>query len=312
VALRRRFSASEFLDDIRRFGATYANYVGKPLSYVLATEPRPDDSNNPLRILYGNEASPADIDAVSARFDVRVIDGFGSTEGGVSITRTPDTPREALGPLVPPNEIRHPETGKVCAVARFGENGELLNAVDAVGEIVNSAGGGLFTGYYRNPDADRARMRGGIYHTGDLGYVDEHGYVYFSGRLGDWVRVDGENMGTGPIERVLLRHRAITMAAVYGVRADIGDELAAALVAPGLTARQLTDFLAAQSDLGPKQWPARVRLVDDLPRTDTFKILKRNLAADDAPPTWVRDGRALQYVAPPPPILVGSSENNPR
>ena len=300
VALRRRFSASAFLDDIRRFGATYANYVGKPLSYVLATEPRPDDKENPLRILYGNEASPADITAVTERFDVTVIDGFGSTEGGVSITRTPDTPPEALGPLVPPTEVRHPDTGKVCETARFGEHGELLNPDGAVGEIVNSSGGGLFTGYYRNPDADAERMRDGIYHTGDLGYVDDRGYVYFAGRLGDWVRVDGENMGTGPIERVLLRHESIAMAAVYGVRADVGDELAAALVAPGLTADQLTGFLATQSDLGPKQWPTRVRLVDDLPRTDTFKILKRTLASDDAPPTWVRDGRDLKYVAANP------------
>ena len=300
VALRRRFSASAFLDDIRRFGATYANYVGKPLSYVLATEPRPDDKENPLRILYGNEASPADITAVTERFGVTVIDGFGSTEGGVSITRTPDTPPDALGPLVPPTEVRHPDTGKVCQTARFGDHGELLNPDEAVGEIVNSSGGGLFTGYYRNPEADAERMRDGIYHTGDLGYVDDRGYVYFAGRLGDWVRVDGENMGTGPIERVLLRHESIAMAAVYGVRAAVGDELAAALVAPGLTADQLTGFLSSQSDLGPKQWPTRVRLVDDLPRTDTFKILKRTLAADDAPPTWVRDGRDLKYVAATP------------
>ena len=62
----------------------------------------------------------------------------------------------------------------------------------------------------------------------------------------------------------------------------------------------MTDFLATQSDLGPKQWPTRVRLVDDLPRTDTFKILKRTLASDDAPPTWVREGRDLKYVAANP------------
>ncbi|ORM35146.1 long-chain-fatty-acid--CoA ligase [Williamsia sp. 1135] len=298
VALRRKFSASAFFDDIRRFGATYANYVGKPLSYVLATPDRPDDADNPLRILYGNEASAADIVAVSKRFDVRVVDGFGSTEGGVAIARTPDTPPDALGPLTPPNEIRDPVTGRACATALFDDHGRLINADEAVGEIVNSSGGGLFTGYYRNPEADAERMRDGIYHSGDLGYVDADGYVYFAGRLGDWVRVDGENMGTGPIERVLLRHPGIAMAAVYGVRADIGDELAAALVAPDLTAAELTEFLSAQTDLGPKQWPSRVRVVSDLPRTDTFKILKRTLAADDAPPTWVRTDRSLEYITP--------------
>lgn len=56
--MRRKFSASNFLVDVRRYGATYANYVGKPLSYVLATPEQPDDANNPLRAVYGNEESP--------------------------------------------------------------------------------------------------------------------------------------------------------------------------------------------------------------------------------------------------------------
>ena len=62
MALRRKFSASQFLPDIRRYGATYANYVGKPLSYVLATPERPDDADNPLRAVYGNEGAPGDIE----------------------------------------------------------------------------------------------------------------------------------------------------------------------------------------------------------------------------------------------------------
>ncbi len=62
MVLRRKFSASQFLPDVRRYGATYANYVGKPLSYVLATPERPDDADNPLRAVYGNEGAPADVD----------------------------------------------------------------------------------------------------------------------------------------------------------------------------------------------------------------------------------------------------------
>ena len=61
IALRRKFSASQFIPDARRFHATYANYVGKPMSYILATPARPDDADNPLRIVYGNEAAPRDI-----------------------------------------------------------------------------------------------------------------------------------------------------------------------------------------------------------------------------------------------------------
>ena len=61
IALRRKFSASQFIPDVRRFDATYANYVGKPLSYVLATPPRDDDADNPLRFMYGNEGAPRDL-----------------------------------------------------------------------------------------------------------------------------------------------------------------------------------------------------------------------------------------------------------
>lgn len=95
MALRRKFSASQFLADVRRYGATYANYVGKPLSYVLATPELPDDADNPLRAVYGNEGVPGDIDRFGRRFGCVVMDGFGSTEGGVAITRTLDTPAGA-------------------------------------------------------------------------------------------------------------------------------------------------------------------------------------------------------------------------
>ncbi|WP_018178340.1 long-chain-fatty-acid--CoA ligase [Jongsikchunia kroppenstedtii] len=297
IALRRKFSASGWLPDIRKYNATYANYVGKPLAYILATPEQPDDADNPLKIMYGNEAAPGDLSAMARRFGIRIVDGFGSTEGGVAITRTPDTPDEALGPLVAPNAILDIETGEPCPIAEFDADGRLLNESAAVGELVNTGGAGAFTGYYNNPEADAERMRGGMYHSGDLGYVDADGYVYFAGRLGDWVRVDGENMGTGPIERILMRHDGIRLSAVYGVRAEVGDDLVASLVADGLTPDDLADFLAAQPDLGPKQWPKFVRVADDLPRTETFKVLKRVLKAEGAGgPGWWQLTADRRYV----------------
>ncbi|WLP89242.1 AMP-binding protein [Gordonia sp. NB41Y] len=287
IALRRRFSARGFVADVKRYGVTYANYVGKPLNYVLATDEQPDDADTRLRIVYGNEAPAADRERFARRFGCRVIDGFGSTEGGVAITRTPDTPVDALGPLRTPTAIVDPETGVPVPT---GE----------IGEIVNAAGPGLFSGYHNDPVATAERMRGGIYHTGDLGWVDDAGYIHFAGRLGDWLRVDGENLGTGPIERILLRHPKIRQAAVFGVPVEIGDEIEAALVIDGtLDPSSLTRFLESQSDLGPKQWPHRVRIVDALPETATFKTVKRHLRQADQPPTWVRSGHTFTPPAPP-------------
>jgi fatty-acyl-CoA synthase len=271
LVLRRKFSASQFLPDVRRFGATYANYVGKPLSYVLATAERPDDADNTLRAVYGNEGAPADVERFARRFDTVVMDGFGSTEGGIAIGRTPDTPPGSLGPLPDGTMIVDVDTGEPCPP--WG-TGELVNASDA----------GRFEGYYNDPEADADRMRGGVYHSGDLAYRDENGYAYFAGRLGDWMRVDGENLGSAPIERVLLRHPDVVEVAVYGVPApDVGDRVMAALVlgdGAEFDVNRFRVFLAEQPDLGPKQWPTFVRIGSNLPRTETFKVIKRQLQAE--------------------------------
>src|SRR5204863_5859436 len=74
VALARRFTASGWLPDIRRYGATWFNYTGKPLSYVLATPEEPNDADNTLRVAFGNEGSPQVVDTFARRFGVRVID----------------------------------------------------------------------------------------------------------------------------------------------------------------------------------------------------------------------------------------------
>lgn len=271
IALRRKFSASAFLADVRRFGATYTNYVGKPLSYVLATPARPDDTDNPLRIAFGNEGAPGDLERFASRFGVHVVDGFGSSEGGVAIARTPDTPAAALGPLVNGVTIVDVDTGLECQPG-------------VVGELVNTAGAGQFRGYYGDPDAEAQRMAGGIYHSGDLAYRDDDGFAYFAGRLGDWMRVDGENLGTAPIEAVLMRYPGVVEVAVYPIPdPTVGDQVMAALVlseCAGFDGAAFHEFLCAQGDLGPKQWPAKVRITAELPRTETFKVLKRRLSAE--------------------------------
>lgn len=285
LALREKFSASGWLEDVRHFGATFANYVGAPLSYILATPAREDDADNPMRIVYGNEAPPAVRAGFAERFGVRVVDGFGSTEGGVAVSRTPDTPPTALGPLPASALVVAPGTDDECPRAEIGSGGEVLNADEAVGELIG-CGAGLFAGYYNDPESDAERMRGGRYRTGDLVYVDADGYVYFAGRASTWMRVGGENLAAAPIERVLARHPQVSEVAVYGVPSPDGpgDEVAAAVVlADGASvdglAAGLREFLSAQEDLSPRQWPRYVRVTDVLPRTASFKIRARDLAA---------------------------------
>ncbi|OBI87592.1 fatty-acid--CoA ligase FadD1 [Mycobacterium sp. 1245805.9] len=299
-----KFSASHFLDDIRRYGATYMNYVGKPLAYILATPERDDDADNPLRVAFGNEANDKDIEEFARRFDVQVEDGFGSTENAVIVIREPGTPKGSIGRGVDGVAIYNSETVTECAVARFDSNGALANADEAVGELVNTAGSGFFTGYYNDPEANAERMRHGMYWSGDLAYRDADGWIYLAGRTADWMRVDGENLAAAPIERILLRHSAINRAAVYAVPDErVGDQVMAAIVlndGAELDPDSFEAFLRAQPDLSPKAWPRYVRIAADLPSTATHKVLKRQLIAEGASAgegeiLWERDGRGTAY-----------------
>ena len=296
------FSASRFLDDIRRYGATYMNYVGKPLAYILATPERPDDHDNPLRVAFGNEATDRDIAEFARRFDCQVWDGFGSTELAIIITRPDDCPPGSIGKPFPGVAVYNPETLQECEPARFDEQGRLLNPDTAIGELVNTAGAGLFRGYYNDPNVTAERMRHGMYWSGDLAYRDADGWIYLAGRSGDWMRVDGENLTAAPIERILIRLPAINRVAVYPVPDEyVGDAVMAAVVlqpGAGLTPAEFERFLAAQPDLSPKAWPSWVWLAEDLPTTATNKVIKRELIARGTDPDgrvlWRRDGTAYR------------------
>jgi fatty-acyl-CoA synthase len=280
IALGRRFSASGFLPDVRHYGATYFNYTGKPLAYLLAQPERADDADNTLRVAFGNEGSPEVVDGFARRFDLEVIDAYGATEGGVAVNRNAEAPPGALG-LAPDHVQVVDDDGNEKPRAELDERGNVRNAEESVGEIVNTQGIGPFEGYYNNEEASARTTRFGWYWSGDLGYKDAKGYLYFAGRNADWIRVDGENFPAGPIEAALSKAPGVVVAAVYGVPDDqAGDQVMAGLVVaagarfePGEFAR----WLDAQDAIGPKWRPRYVRILRDPPTTGTNKIVKRTL-----------------------------------
>lgn len=304
LALARRFSKSRFLDDVRRHGATLFNYVGSPLAYVLDTPERPDDHDNPLRLAYGNEGPRQYLDTFAKRFGCRVVDSYGASEVGVGFTREDGDPPGCLG-RAGADVVIMDERGATCPPARFGDDGRLLNPDEAIGEMVNTAGPGFFEGYYKNDAANRERMRDGHYHTGDLAYRDDAGYVYFAGRDAEWLRVDGENFLARPIEDILQRHPDVFLSAVYAVPdAQAGDRVMAAIaLRPGATfdARGFAAFLDTQPDLSSKWMPTWVRIVPEVRRSETNKVLKRDLqrekflGVDDADPLFWRPRGASDY-----------------
>lgn len=298
LVLRRRFSASGLLPDVRRYGCTYLHYVGKALSYVLATPERPDDADNPLKIAFGNEGSAVATRRFGERFGCHVIDAFGSTETAISLTPDPTGPQGCLGRLPEGVAILDPFTGRPCPPGRV-EDGRLLNPDEAVGELVNTSGLGLFEGYYNDPEGDAERIRDGAFWSGDLAYQDVDGYVFFAGRGTERLRVDGENLAVAPIEAALREFAGVIEAAVYPVPdAAAGDQPMAALVLDGaFDPDAFTAFLAARRDLGAKSLPRYIRLSDHLPQTPSHKVIKRHLAREGwrtADPVWWRTSAGLR------------------
>ncbi|OLF06459.1 acyl-CoA synthetase [Actinophytocola xinjiangensis] len=302
IALRRRFSASAFVDDIRRLRATYATYLGKPLSYILSTPPREDDADNPLRVMFGNEGTRHDIAAFADRFACQVHDAYGSTEGGIVLERPPGLPAEAIGRLGADLAVLDPATGVPCPPAVHDEHGRLTNEADAVGELVNTRGTGLFAGYYGDTEADADRLRDGLFWSGDLAYRDQDGHCYYAGRTAELLRVDGEPLAAAPVERILQRHPDLAEVAVYAVPDPrAGDQVMAALVLREdleFDAAEFAAFLTGQADLAPRQVPRFVRVTTRLPRTATYKVLKRTLTAQHwrtPDQVWWRPGDDLRF-----------------
>lgn len=305
VALARRFTASGFSADIHRFEATYVNYVGRALSYVLANPADPRDADSTLELAFGTEASDADVRRFSERFGCTVLEGYGLSEGVFRINRTPRTPPGSLGMPAGGVDVRvlAEESGEECPRARFDEAGRLLNP-DAVGQMVAVGVAHTFEGYYKNEAAHADRVRGEDFWSGDLAYRDEDGFFYFAGRSSDWIRVDSENFAAAQVERILLRHPAVASAPVYAVPDPVtGDRVMTALeLAPGarFDPGEFGEFLDAQPDLGAKWWPAYVRLVDAVPLTGSGKVNKaplRRTAWCTTDQVYARTGRTRAFEA---------------
>lgn len=296
IAMRRKFSASGFLPDVHKYGITYSNYVGKPLSFIASTPEVPNERENTLKIMYGNEGSAPAVATFVRRFDARVIDGFGSTEGGISISAAPVPRTGALGLLPDGVKILDPETGAPCPPAVFDADGRITNADEATGELVNVTGPGTFAGYYKNPEADAERMRNGQYWSGDLAYTDVDGYVYFAGRSSGWLRVDGENIGAAPIERSLVGYPGFAQVSVYAVPdSDVGDRVMASVIPVGdvdnFDPAAVAEYIDSRPELGPKQKPTLIRVCSEFPRTATFKVVTRTQSAErwnTSDPVWIR------------------------
>jgi fatty-acyl-CoA synthase len=228
---------------------------------------------------------------------VRLVEGYGSSEGGAAIPWSPGTPPGAVGRAAPGLVVLDRETREECPPALFDAAGRLLNGDEAIGELVNR-GPSPFEGYWRNPAAEAERRKDGWYWTGDLFYRDTHGYLYFAGRTDDRLRVDGENLAAAMIENILARYEGAEAVCVYAVPDPVTGDQVMATIAGTFDPADFPEFLLAQPDLGTKMAPRFVRVTDRMPVTATNKIHRAALRREGfrcADPVWWRPPGETAY-----------------
>jgi fatty-acyl-CoA synthase len=305
LALRRRFSASHFLPDIRDTRATFFNSVGRAIAHIVATPPSDSDRDHALKFVLGPETSARDKEVFTERFGVPLIEGYGSSENAIILKPVFGAGPGALGRASSRDDVAvvDPDTGQELPRAILDAGGKLANAEECIGELVGRQAASNFEGYYNNPKAEAERTRNGWYWSGDLAYRDEVGVFYFAGRTGDWLRVDSENFAAAPVERILARFAGVTGVAVYPVPdSRTGDQVMAALelgAGSSFDPEAFGIFLAAQPDLGTKWSPRFVRVLHSLPVTATNKTDKKPLRAErweTEDPVWHRVNRENNYV----------------
>lgn len=273
AVVTERFSVSRFWADVRRYGVTIFDFMGATLTFIYKQERRPDDTDNPARLAWG-VPMPAFKDDFEERFGLTLIEGYGSTEGGVMVWQEPGEPYPlgSCGRAIP--EFR----------LRIVDSDDRSLPPGGIGEIVvrptrDEDRHLMLTGYYRMPDLNREVFRGGWFHTGDLGRLDEDGNLYFEGRSKDAIRRRGENISAYEIEQVIEAHPAVLEAAAYGVPSEYTEEDVAVSVAlrPGqeLSAEELLDHCRGR--MARYMVPLFVRFLDVLPKTPTEKVEKTTL-----------------------------------
>lgn len=270
AAFPRAFRASEFWPLANSTGATALFTLGTILAILLAQEPTPAESSSRIRVVLGLGSAPIR-DQLARRFGFKhVVECFGSTDAGVVTLEPLDQPPRpgSAGPAIPGVRIHILDDHRRELAPR------------QVGEIAVESPYRM-EAYFRDPEQTRAALHDDWFLTGDLGYLDEDGWLFFVDRKRDVIRRGGENISSVLVEKALREHPAVADAAVIGVRHPVlGQEVKAFVVPRGdVTIEELRTFAASR--LAKFQVPAHWEFRDSLPRTPTQRVEKYKLRSED-------------------------------
>jgi fatty-acyl-CoA synthase len=304
VVIRRKFSVTEFWNDIYRYKPTMFQYIGELCRYLLNAPVGPHETDHHIRVITGNGLRPEIWPAFQKRFAIpKIIEFYGATEGNVSmlnyngkvgaVGRLPWYFRNIIKTRIVRFDVEHevPVRGPdgCCYECNAGEVGE------AIGEITDEPGRN-FEGYTKSSETEKKILRDVFkkgdawFRTGDLMKQDEEGFFYFVDRIGDTFRWKGENVSTNEVSEALSVLPGIKEANVYGVAVPGTDGragMAALVVSPEFDIATLAAKLAA--NLAPYARPIFLRLRPEMEITGTFKLRKVELVKDGFDPGTISD-----------------------
>lgn len=291
--IRRRFSASAFLDEVREHGATCFIYIGELCRYLLTTPAKKDDYKNPLTTIMGNGLRPDVWHEFKERYGIRrIAEFYGSSEGNVGFVNllnkdctvgTTASPHALIKYDVDADEILRDNNGHCIKVAK-GEAGLLL------GKITASA---KFEGYTNNEATEQKILRnvfkkgdawfnsGDLMKTVDVGFSMGLPHYQFVDRVGDTFRWKSENVSTNEVGEIINGHPQVEICNVYGVevpRADGRAGMAAIVLSAGtgkLDTASLSNHI--NTELPSYARPVFLRIQPELDTTGTFKMVKGDL-----------------------------------
>ncbi len=271
TVIHQVFDAEAVVEEIERSGVTLIWAAPAMVRAVLDVPGVEDRDLSSLRVIIaGGEKMPIPyIERIRSVFpSAWFADAYGLTEtvsGDTFLDR--DSVIAKLGSVGRPCQFLELDIWDV--------NGESV-ATGAKGEVV-LRGPKVFRGYWRDPEATAKAFAGGWFHTGDVGVLDDDGYLSIVDRLKDMIVSGGENIATSEIERVLYEHDGVIEAAVVAHPHEKWGEVPVAWVAvsPGTTPEVLIEHCAER--LARFKVPRTVTVIEELPRNPSGKVLKREL-----------------------------------
>jgi len=282
VAMCGRFSAGSFWDEIRRSRATVFLALGAMGNILFKAPPTADDCRNEVRLAMV-VPPPEDLEGFENRFGLRVVyETFGLTEGIVAPPRITDPRR--------PGCCGRP--AKDTEVRIVDEHDRQL-AHHQTGEIVMRTREpfSMMSGYYNMPEETLGAFRNLWFHTGDLGYMDENGYLYFTGRKKEAIRRRGENISAFEVERIVNQHPAVLESAAIPVPSELSEDDVKIVVVlkqgESLSPEALIEF--CERRMAYFMVPRFVEFRFELPKTPTQRVEKYKLAADGIAESWDRE-----------------------